>query len=115
KTVQIPEPTDLHKYIRDKPMAIALGKALFWDMQVGSDNIVACATCHFQAGADSRSKNQVNPGTQSLLHDAKRQEFDLGPNMQLTTSHFPLRVLTDPNDRTSPAVFNSDDVVSSQG
>ena len=36
-----------------------LGKALFWDMQVGSDGIQACATCHFQAGADVRSKNQV--------------------------------------------------------
>ncbi|MFO7579089.1 MAG: cytochrome c peroxidase [Nitrosomonas halophila] len=114
KTVQIPEPPDLHQYIRDKPMAIALGKALFWDMQVGSDNIVACATCHFHAGADSRSKNQVNPGTHALS-DAQRREFDLGPNMQLTASHFPLRVLTDPDDRASPAVFSSDDVISSQG
>jgi cytochrome c peroxidase len=37
----------------DKNMAIALGKALFWDMNVGSDG-QACASCHFHAGADAR-------------------------------------------------------------
>ncbi len=31
-------------------------------MQAGSDNKVACATCHVQAGADVRTKNQPNPG-----------------------------------------------------
>lgn len=39
-----------------------LGKALFWDMQVGSDGVQACATCHFRAGADPRRKNQISPG-----------------------------------------------------
>ena len=34
---------------------------LFWDAQVGSDGL-ACASCHFQAGADNRVKNQINPG-----------------------------------------------------
>ena len=34
---------------------------LFWDAQVGSDGI-ACASCHFHAGADNRIKNQINPG-----------------------------------------------------
>ena len=43
-------------------MARALGKALFWDMQVGSDGIQACASCHFRAGADPRSRNQLSPG-----------------------------------------------------
>ena len=47
--------------IKDKKAAIALGKMLFWDSQVGSDGI-ACASCHFQAGADNRIKNQINPG-----------------------------------------------------
>ncbi len=40
----------------------ALGKSLFWDMQVGGDGIQACASCHFNAGADNRIANQVNPG-----------------------------------------------------
>ncbi|MFZ9407517.1 MAG: cytochrome c peroxidase, partial [Burkholderiaceae bacterium] len=44
----------------------ALGKALFWDMQVGGDGIQACASCHFNAGADNRVANQVNPGTNGV-------------------------------------------------
>jgi len=48
--------------VKDQAALIRLGKALFWDMQVGSDGVQACATCHFNAGADSRSKNQVSPG-----------------------------------------------------
>ena len=52
---------DLTGYVADLPSAIQLGKALFWDMQAGSDNKTACATCHFHAGADSRDRNQVHP------------------------------------------------------
>ncbi len=47
--------------IKNKAAAIALGKMLFWDAKVGSDGL-ACASCHFQAGADNRVKNQINPG-----------------------------------------------------
>ncbi|MFY0532376.1 hypothetical protein [Nannocystis pusilla] len=47
--------------IVDNDAAIALGKALFWDMQSGSDG-QACASCHFSAGADNRSRNQLTPG-----------------------------------------------------
>ena len=38
-----------------KAAAIKLGKALFWDEQLGSGNggQYACASCHYQAGADS--------------------------------------------------------------
>ena len=39
--------------------AIALGKAFFWDQQAGSQGI-ACAGCHFHAGADTRLTNQMN-------------------------------------------------------
>lgn len=46
--------------IINKEKAIILGKALFWDINVGSDG-VACATCHFNAGADRRTKNQMAP------------------------------------------------------
>ena len=65
--------------VKDPAALIRLGKALFWDMQAGSDGVQACATCHFNAGADSRSKNQISPG----LHDTnfhgafhfRRQQF----------------------------------------
>ena len=63
KTVAIPEPDNLTEFVKDKTAAIALGKTLFWDMQVGRDGIQACASCHFHAGADNRSKNQINSGT----------------------------------------------------
>ena len=61
KTVAIPLP-DLTSYVKDKAAAIRLGKALFWDMQVGSDGQTACATCHFSSGVDPRTVNTVNPG-----------------------------------------------------
>ncbi len=52
---------DLADYVANLPAAIQLGKALFWDMQAGSDARTACATCHFHAGTDARLKNQLNP------------------------------------------------------
>lgn len=55
-------PTNLSNYVADEAALLRLGKALFWDMQLGSDGVTACATCHFKAGADNRSKNQVSPG-----------------------------------------------------
>src|SRR5256885_9619213 len=49
KTVPVPAPSaaELAEYVADKAAAIRLGKALFWDTRVGSDNRTACATCHF--------------------------------------------------------------------
>jgi cytochrome c peroxidase len=58
--------------VKDQAALIQLGKALFWDMQVGSDGVQSCATCHFNAGADVRSKNSLSPGIKS-------GEFTLGP------------------------------------
>jgi cytochrome c peroxidase len=106
-TIPVPEPANLLSFVADKEAAIRLGKAAFWDMQIGSDNQTACATCHFHAGADSRSINQLHPGA-----DGK---FYVGPNFHLEASHFPLRRLTDPTDRGSPASVDVNDVVSSQG
>ena len=69
--------------IVNKEKAIVLGKALFWDMNVGSDG-VACATCHFHAGADRRIKNQLSPvGRNSDLPEefSLRKDGSLrGPN-----------------------------------
>src|SRR4051812_27813635 len=59
-------------------------------MQPGSDGRTACASCHYDAGADSRSRNQVNPhGTTAFA-----------ANEQLTAADFPVE---------------SDRVVGSQG
>jgi len=110
--VPVPEPTNLSTYVRNRTAAIALGKALFWDMQVGSDGIQACGSCHFRAGADPRSINQLNPGGL----DNPNPAIDLGgPNYQLLASDFPLHRLADPTDRHSTVLRDVDDVVSSQG
>src|SRR5215510_6118387 len=52
KKVAVPTPDGIADFIADKTAAVALGKALFWDQQVGGDGIQACASCHFQAGVD---------------------------------------------------------------
>ena len=61
-TVPVPPVFGMEGILADKTAAIQLGKALFWDMQAGSDDTQACASCHFNAGADSRAINQINPG-----------------------------------------------------
>ncbi|MBC6431389.1 cytochrome C peroxidase [Nostoc sp. HG1] len=118
KTVPIPGP-DYTGYVKDKSDAIALGKALFWDMQVGSDGKTSCATCHFHAGADNRIKNQLNPGI--LRVDASGNPnpdntFSLGgPNYTLKATDFPFHKLADVNNRNSAVVSDINDVASSQG
>src|SRR4029077_12746637 len=47
--------------------AARLGKSLFWDMQVGSDGVRSCGSCHAHAAADNRTKNQINPFGQDGL------------------------------------------------
>jgi len=115
--VPVPEPANLGNFVRDRNAAIALGKALFWDTQVGSDG-QACASCHFHAGADNRIKNQLNPG---LLGGDTRFTSPLasggtgGPNYTLKAGDFPFHQLADPTDRNSAVTFDTNDVTSSQG
>lgn len=89
KSIAVPRPpaTLLARYVADEEAAIALGKALFWDTSVGSDNATACASCHFQAGADPRIPNQLNPG--HLAGDLTYQ-FG-GPNYTLRPEDFPFK------------------------
>src|SRR2546422_10421863 len=117
KTVPVPEPRNLAAYIKDRTAAIALGKALFWDMAVGSDG-QACASCHFHAGADTRSKNQLDPGLRAIPPDTTFTVFGAGgggPNYQLKTTDFPFHKLADPGDQNSPVVFDTNDIASSAG
>jgi cytochrome c peroxidase len=59
KSIPIPRPSNLARYVADEQALVVLGKALFWDVQVSSDNRIACASCHFHAGADHRRPNQL--------------------------------------------------------
>jgi cytochrome c peroxidase len=113
-SVPVPRPSNLNDFVRDEQAARKLGKALFWDMQVGSDGVQACATCHFRAGADPRKKNQVSPGL-LRVPDPDLGFEGQGPNYTLEAGDFPFRQLQDPRDRESPIVSDSNNVVSSQG
>jgi cytochrome c peroxidase len=114
-SVPVPEPTNLADFVSNKAKAIELGKALFWDMQVGSDNIQSCATCHFHAGADNRSKNQINPGLLSQLPTGAGFQLGGGPNYQLKTTDYPFHKLSDVNNRNSTVLSDVNDIASSQG
>lgn len=124
--LRVPQPQDngsggdaLSTYIASVPAAVALGKALFWEQAIGSDGI-ACASCHFLAGADNRAKNALDPD----LRGAPPPQVGWspmptgnpgGPNYTLTLDDFPFHRLSNPLDRNSDVLFDSPDVVSSQG
>src|SRR4028119_1692903 len=120
KTVPVPEPSNLGEFVKDKKAAIVLGKALFWETQVGSNGMQACASCHEHAGVNSRHKNQLNPG---LLRVNASGEADpditfnagKGPNSVLQPADFPFHKLADPNDRSSQVLADTNDVAGSQG
>jgi cytochrome c peroxidase len=127
KEVPVPEPINLGLYLRPaagtnaggfpnvdpaaRAAAIQLGKALFWDMNMGSD-VQACASCHHQAGADAfRSQNNNHPGANGIFDVA-------GPNLAVTAADFPY-VQFSPVDegleREGVRIRNRDDVMGSQG
>ncbi|HKQ73695.1 MAG TPA: cytochrome c peroxidase [Blastocatellia bacterium] len=116
RAVAVPTPSNLADFVRDPAMARALGKALFWDMQVGSDGVQACASCHFRAGADPRSKNQVSPGLKRAPDADLTYSTGAAPNRQLEASDFPLTRLANPGIRGAlNLAADSNDAVSSQG
>src|ERR1044071_9020838 len=80
KTVGVPKP-DVPRHVRDADALLVLGKALFWDMQVSSDGRVACASCHFHAGADHRLPTHISNPLSSFT-----------PNHLLTTDDCPLHL-----------------------
>jgi cytochrome c peroxidase len=96
-------PSNENDYVRNRLEAMRLGKALFWDMQVGSDGVQSCGSCHFHAGADNRTKNQVNPN--HIGGDVTFQIPFAGPgaNKELTAADFPLHRLGNPEISGDPA------------
>ncbi len=105
KTIPVPLPVNLNVYVADRAAAIRLGKALFWDMQVGSDAMTACASCHFHAGTDSRSRNTVSPGGDG--HFA----LGTGANVDLRMADFPFHAMTNPEERGSGGTDPNDPMV----
>ncbi len=101
-------PNGLAAFVKDVPAAVALGKALFWDMQVGSDGVQACASCHYGAGADpigrfrlTRSRNRINPGPDSIFgnNSTTVKTFSTNPVTGVTT---PVDLRATGNPRFAP-------------
>ena len=107
KGVALPLRPDLARYVANPQSLVVLGKALFWDVQVGSDGRTACATCHFHAGADHRVTNQIaNPASSTAA---------VRPNTTLTLGDFPFHAFANPNANSSAVTRDRRDVVGSAG
>jgi cytochrome c peroxidase len=112
-TVPVPMPSNLGAYVVNRTAAIQLGKALFWDQQTGSNGTQACATCHFHAGADNRTQNQINPGPNGKFTTPYPDGST--PNYDLLPSDFPFFQLYNPQDRNSSVVRDNRNIAGSQG
>jgi cytochrome c peroxidase len=104
KQVPIPQPPNLGKYVRSNEALVVLGKALFWDMQTGSDGRVACASCHFHAGADHRAQNQLSNPIGAFP-----------ANHTLTPADFPFHALSNPDDNRSSVLRDTSERAGSSG
>ena len=145
KDVPVREDPKLYTdYVKDKAAAIAFGKALFWDMQYGSDAVQACASCHYHGGIDPRTKGQLNPGSnandsqfgnpadviEKVMNVDGNPRF--APNYEVTADDFPFHsrkpetapvLRSDPNSIRPPDPLvqfanverDVNDVISSQG
>jgi cytochrome c peroxidase len=92
-----------------------LGKFLFWEEQVSSDNTMACGTCHINeaGGTDPRSFGSTNPhpgpdqlfGTpDDIMGSAGVVQQDIGFNFSGNDLHFPKPRVT---GRHSPPAINA--------
>lgn len=62
------------------PAKITLGKILFWEEQLSSDDSVACGTCHQPAfgGSDPRAGTSTHPGADGLFGTADDMHGSFG-------------------------------------
>ncbi|HZV23644.1 MAG TPA: cytochrome c peroxidase, partial [Luteimonas sp.] len=118
-------------YVRDHDIARVLGKALFWDMQLGSDGVQACASCHFSAGADNRVRDALNPdhlGGDTRLELFRNRHLttaetaaDQDVNRSIVASDFPTHRLVDQSIAGEPLLNpgnvsrDTNDVIGSMG
>ncbi|MEO8597069.1 MAG: cytochrome c peroxidase [Candidatus Solibacter sp.] len=107
KQIPVPQPAGLATYVRDQASLVALGKALFWDAQVGSDGKIACASCHFHAGADHRTTN--------ILSAPAAGGGPVAANQTVNPASFPFHQLTNVGNNASPVVRDLRQVAGSPG
>ena len=107
KTVPVPQPTNIGQYVKDQSALVVLGKALFWDAQVGSDGQTACASCHFHAGADHRIQNILAPPTSG--------GGPVAVNQTVAASNFPFHQLSNVGNNSSTVVKDTRQAAGSAG
>src|ERR1700730_8369970 len=100
-TEPMPPVPGIGSIVKDTAAAIALGKALFWDVEAGSDG-QACASCHSNAGADNRTKNSMSPGlnhanvaTSTTYQATAGGSPRSGPNYTVNATDFPFTQFKD--------------------
>jgi cytochrome c peroxidase len=72
------------------PEKVMLGKFLFWEEQLSSDNSVACGTCHLPefGGGDGRTPQAINPGLDQAYGTADDIHGSAGIVRQLRSGNF---------------------------
>lgn len=114
RSVSVPSIEGLSDIVKDQTAAIVLGKALFWDQALGSDGI-ACASCHYHAGADVRVKNEVGMPVDLPPSFDSTHTGGGGTNYSWRGEDFPFYKLSDPNDRKSSLIHHFKGVGGSAG
>jgi cytochrome c peroxidase len=114
--LNVANPNDQTQVNTAKAYAFALGKALLWDLQVGSDGKTACASCHFRAGTDHRRTGTLNPGANGAFNVVSRATRTvIGPTGTLTGGEFPFHQRNNPEFLNSKVIQDYDDAVGAQG
>ena len=60
----------LHRSVEVAEPKRVLGKILFWEEQLSSDDTVACGTCHIPAAGGADPRLSANPGPDGLFGTA---------------------------------------------
>lgn len=88
-----------------------LGKMLFWDEQISSDNTMACGTCHSMSRAGADNRRVRNPGADLLFFTAddvfgSPGVISTGANGDYLPSPF-FGLSAQPGTRAAPPVINA--------
>jgi len=72
------------------PEKVVLGKILFWDEQLSSDDSTACGTCHQPAfgGSDPRAAQALHPGADGIFGTADDARGSFGVTRQAGNGRF---------------------------
>jgi len=110
-----PLPDDLASFVPPERFdaAVALGKALFWDVQLGGDGMTACATCHYRAGINQRPTNTLHPGADGVF--AVTQTGGGGVNYELRSGDYPFHRFLNRLTGIGDVVSSVDDVRGATG